>query len=411
MLHSRSPRGQRTRLTEQEARPARETALERGSRVWAEIDFDQLASNVASLKQAAAGSRLLVSVKANAYGHGAVPCARSAIEAGADFLGVACVEEGEELRRAGIKAPILVLSSTPAGMADRAIASDLRLVVGSFEQAQALSRAAQARGATAQLHIKVETGMNRFGAPAEEAPQLANAMRELPAVEVEGLSSHLAASDDQDKTFTRRQFERFQACARQLDWIPIHHIANTGAVLDLPDLHLNMVRCGIGVYGYYPSDHIQRQVKLTPVMALRSRVARVETIEAGEGVGYGLAWRAPKRSRIALVLAGYGDGIRRSLSNKGIALVRGQRASYAGRVAMDMIALDVSHIPGVLLDDEVTLLGPQGSGSVDANELAELAGTISYEVLTGVMQRVTRFYSSAGRVVAVQDLAGLHDEH
>jgi alanine racemase len=398
-------------LTEPDARPAREMALERGLRVWAEIDLDKLAANVASLKQAAAGSRLLVSVKANAYGHGSVPCARTALEAGADYLGVACVEEGEELRRAGIKAPILVLSSTPAGMAERAIASDLRLVVGSFEQAQALSRAAQAMGATAKLHIKVETGMNRFGVGADGAPQLANAIRELPAVEVEGLSSHLAASDDQDKTFTRRQFERFRACARKLDWIPIHHIANTGAVLDLPDLHLNMVRCGIGVYGYYPSEHIQRQVQLAPVMALRSRTARVETIQAGEGVGYGLAWRAPKRSRIALVLAGYGDGIRRSLSNKGIALVRGQRASYAGRVAMDMIALDVSHIPGVRLDDEVTLLGPQGSGSVDANELADLAGTISYEVLTGVMQRVTRLYSSSGRVVAVQDLAGLHYEH
>jgi alanine racemase len=386
-------------------------ALELGSRVWAEIDLDRLAGNVASLKQAAAGSRLLVSVKANAYGHGAVLSARTALEAGADFLGVACVEEGEELRRAGIKAPVLVLSSTPAGMAERAIASDLRLIVGSLEQAQAFSRAAQAMGTTAKLHIKVETGMNRFGVGADAAPQLGNTMRELPAVEVEGLSSHLAASDDQDQTFTRRQFERFQACARQLDWIPIHHIANTGAALDLPDLHLNMVRCGIGVYGYYPSEHTQRQVQLAPVMALRSRTARVETIEAGEGVGYGLAWRAPRRSRIALVLAGYGDGIRRSLSNKGIALVRGQRASYAGRVAMDMIALDVSHIPGVLVDDEVTLLGPQGSGSVDANELAELAGTISYEVLSGVMQRVTRIYSSAGRVVAVQDLAGLHDEH
>jgi alanine racemase len=169
------------------------------------------------------------------------------------------------------------------------------------------------------------------------------------------------------------------------------------------------VRCGIGVYGYYPSDHVQRKVKLAPVMMLRSRVARVETIQAGEGVGYGLTWRAPRACRIALVLAGYGDGVRRSLSNKGIGLVRGQRAPYAGRVAMDMIALDVSLISGVSLDDEVTLLGSQGDNVIDANEIAALAGTISYEMLTGVTQRVTRIYSRAGRVVAVQDLAGLRE--
>ena len=390
-------------------RPAREIALAEGLRVWAEIDLDQLAANVQALKRQTGEARLLVVVKANAYGHGAVMTARAAVEAGAWGLGVASLEEGEELRRAGIAGPVLVLSSSSPAQAERLVQSDLRVTIGTLELGEALSRAAVTAGRQALVHVKVETGMQRYGVAPEQARGLAEALRALPGVAVEGLSSHLASSDEPDKTFTRGQYQRFLDCAAALNWIPIHHVSNTGALLDLPELRLGLVRCGIGVYGYYPSAAVSRDVPIAPVLAMRSRVARVATVEKGEGVGYGLAWRAERRSRIALVLAGYGDGIRRALSNRGVALVRGCRAPFAGRVAMDMIMLDVTDIPDVALDDEVTLLGRQGDECIGADEIAGLIDTISYDVLCGLMERVPRLYTRGGRIVARQDLSGLHE--
>ncbi len=388
---------------------AREIALQEGLRVWAEIDLDKLTANVQALKRQAGAARLLVVVKANAYGHGAVATARAAVDAGAWGLGVASLEEGADLRRAGIKAPILVLSRSAPAQAERLLQSDLRVTIGDLELGQSLSQAAQGSGRDALVHLKIETGMQRFGVPPEEAGELAEALRSLPGVVVEGLSTHLASSDDPDKRFTRDQYQRFLDCAAALDWIPIHHVSNTGALLELPELRLGLVRCGIGVYGYYPSGAVSRDVALEPVMSLHSRVARVATVEKGEGVGYGLAWRAQRRSQIALVLAGYGDGIRRTLTNRGVALVRGQRAPFAGRVAMDMLMLDVTDIPGVTLDDEVTLLGRQAGEGIDADEIAGLCDTICYEIISGLMERVPRLYTRGGVIVARQDLAGLHE--
>ncbi|HLF72093.1 MAG TPA: alanine racemase, partial [Dehalococcoidia bacterium] len=219
----------------------------------------------------------------------------------------------------------------------------------------------------------------------------------------------LASVDEGDKTYTYTQYEAFRRSAERLDWVPMHHVSSTGGLIDLPDLRLALVRAGIGVYGYYPSDEVGRDVTLRPALSLRSRVARVAGVAAGESVGYGRAWTAQRPSRVALVLAGYADGIRRVLSNKGVALVRGRRATYAGRVAMDMLMLDVTDIPGVEIDDEVTLIGAQGDESVDADEVGRLSGTISYEVLAGLMWRVPRLYTRGGRVVARQDLQGYRE--
>jgi len=409
MLHSRLPRVKQVRLSSDDRNQARAMALKEGLRVWAEIDLDRLTANVHALKRQAGEARLLVVVKANAYGHGAVQVARAAVEAGAWGLGVASLEEGLELRRAGIRAPVVVLGSSSPAQAGRLVANDIRVTLGSLELGRALSRAASAAGLTARVHVKVETGMNRFGVAPDEAVRLAEALRDLPGVEVEGVSTHFAASDEEDKGPTLQQYERFRACAERLDWVPLHHVSNTAALLDLPDMSLGLVRCGLGVYGYYPSEAVSRDVPLQPVMSFRSRVARVATVAPGEGVGYGLTWRAERPSRIALVLAGYGDGVRRSLSNRGVALVRGCRAPFAGRVAMDMVMLDVTHIPDVRVDDEVTLLGRQGQECIDADEVARLAGTINYEIVTGLMERVTRLFIRGGRVVARQDLAGLRE--
>lgn len=384
---------------------ARETALNEGLRVWAEIDLDRFAANIQALRARAGEAHLLIVVKANAYGHGAVPVAQAAIQAGAWGLGVAGLEEGDELRRAGVVAPILVLSSTRPAQAKGLVQRDLRVTIGTLEMGEALSQAAQELGRIARVHVKVETGMNRFGVKPDEAVRLATALRQLPGIEVEGVSSHLAVADE-DRAFTYQQYKTFHECMQQLPWVPMHHISNTAALLDAAELRLAMVRCGLGAYGYYPSDQVNHDVPLQPVLSLRSRVARVSTLEPGEGVGYGLRWRAQRRSRVALVLAGYGDGVRRALSNKGIALVRGQRAVYAGRVAMDMLMLDVTDIPDVEVDDEVTLLGTQGDESILADEIGELAETISYEILTGLMERVPRLFVRDGRIVERQDLTG-----
>jgi len=388
---------------------ARAKALRQGLRVWAEVDLDRVEANVRALKQRAGEAHLLAVVKANAYGHGAVPVARAALAGGAWGLGVISVEEGEELRRAAIDAPVLVLGSSAAVLARRLVANDLRVTVASLALGEALSSAAREAGNEVFVHVKVETGLNRFGVLPDEAVALAEALRDLPGVVVEGLATHLASVDEGDKSFTFEQYRAFRACSDRLPWVPLHHVSSTGAVLDLTELRLALVRCGIGVYGYYPSDEVSRSVELQPALALRSRVARVATLQAGESVGYARAWRAPRQSRVALVLAGYGDGVRRSLSNRGVALVRGQRAPFAGRVAMDMLMLDVTDIPDVAVDDEVTLIGAQGDESVSADEVGSLAGTISYEVLAGIMARVPRLFLRGGRVVACQDLAGYRE--
>ena len=398
--------GQTPDLNEQEQPQPREVALKEGLRVWAEIDLDRLTANIHALQKRAGNALLLVVVKANAYGHGAVPVALTAVQAGCWGLGVHSLEEGDELRRAGVVAPILVLGSSSPAQAKRLLQSDLRVTISSLALGEALSRASQELGRVARVHVKVETGMNRFGIKPDAAVRLAEALRQLPGVEVEGIASHLATADDEDKAFTLQQYETFKSCLDRLAWVPIRHISNTAGLLDVDELRLDLVRTGIGVYGYYPSEHVKHDVDLAPVMSIRSRVARVETLEKGEGVGYGLTWRAARTSRIALVLAGYGDGIRRSLSNCGVALVRGQRAPFAGRVAMDMVMIDVTDIPDVEVDDEVTLLGRQGDEVIDADEIGSLAGTISYEIVTGVMERVTRLYLRQGRIAARHDLTG-----
>jgi alanine racemase len=392
-----------------ETLPPREIARREGHRVWAEVDLDAIESNVRALCSLAGEAKLLAVVKGNAYGHGAVAVARAAMQAGAWGLGVVSADEGEELRRAGIDAPVLVLGASSPALASRLIAADLRVTIASREEAEALAAAARAAGTRAKVHLKVETGLNRFGLRPGDVVALAEALREVEGLEVEGIATHLASVDEGDKTFTYQQYEAFRLCAERLPWVPLHHISSTGALLDLPDLRLGLVRSGIGLYGYYPSDEVTRPVVLQPALSLRSRIARVTQVPAGESVGYGRTWVAPEGARVALVMAGYADGIRRVLSNQGVALVRGRRAPFAGRVAMDMLMLDVSQIRDAAYDDEVTLIGRQGDACVDADEVGRISGTISYEVLASIMARVPRFYTRGGRIVAVQDSGGYRE--
>jgi len=373
----------------------------RGGRpVWAEIDLDALAHNVALLIAHARPARLWAVVKANAYGHGAVMCARTAVEAGAAGLAVVCVDEAEELRAGGIDAPILLVGQADMSECERIVGLGLTPTVCSMQMMLALSRLASGRGVTQRVHVELESGLNRNGLPLDALVELAEGARRLPGIEIEGLYTHLAAAEEGDTGFTQRQRDALEEAHRRLAWIPSKHIAASASLLLSPSMRFDAVRAGLALYGYHPVPGADPNVGLRRVITLKTRVTRLLDVAAGETVGYGRTWEARRPSKIALLMCGYADGFRRSLSNRAQVLVRGQRAPIAGRIAMDMCMADVTDVPNVAVDDEAVIMGTQGGETVDADELAELAGTISWEILAGVSARVPRFYIRGGSAIA-----------
>jgi alanine racemase len=375
-----------------------------GRPVWAEIDLDALSHNVRLLAARAAPSRLYAVVKANAYGHGAVAVARAALAAGAAGLCVVAVDEGEELRRSGIAAPILVVGYTPPSDVDRVVALDLRSTAGSAEFLEALAEAARRRGAVAGVHLELESGLNRHGLPPAALVALAERFRATPDLRLEGLFTHFAAAEEGDQRFTRRQFDVLKDVSARLPWIPERHCSASATLLLDKEMALEVVRAGLSLYGYRPAPWVGTEADLRPVLSLRGRVARVLDVDRGATVGYGRTWAATRPSRIALVMCGYADGYRRSLGNRANVLVRGRRAPVVGRVAMDMCMVDVTAVPDAREGDVATLLGRDGEERVDADELATLADTISWEILAGLTARVPRLYLRDGLVAAVSTL-------
>lgn len=375
-----------------------------GRPLWAEIDLDALSYNVSSLKRQAGPAALAAVVKANAYGHGAVGVAGAALEAGADRLAVICVDEGEQLRQGGITAPILVMGHTPVSEAARIVELGLTPTVNSLEMGRALAAEAQAAGLRLPLHLKVDTGLNRYGLPPREIVPLAEALRQLAPLEIEGIFTHFASADEGDKRFTLEQYTAFQQAVEKLPWIPMRHVSNTATLLDRPEMSLDLVRPGVGIYGLYPSRYVSRSLSLRPVLSLKSRIARLTALAADESVSYGRTWRASRPSVIALVMCGYGDGYPRVLSNRGSVIVRGRKAPIVGRVCMDMCMADVTDVPDVSEGDEVTLIGRDGDEEITAEDVGDLCNTISYEILCGVSARVPRLYLREGRTVGVQTL-------
>ncbi len=375
-----------------------------GRPVWAEIDLDAVAHNVRLLASRARPGRLYAVVKANAYGHGAVAVGRTALQAGAAALAVACVDEAEELRRAGIADPILVLGHTPASEAARVVALGLQVAVGGIELVEALSAAARAGGGEVPLHLEVETGFHRHGLALEDLVRVAERARALPGVRVQALFTHFATADEEDQAFTRTQFEALREASRRLPWIEERHASASAGILLAPELALESVRPGIALYGYHPASDRAPALDLRPVLSLRSRLVRLGEIEVGATVGYGRTWTARRRSRIGLLMCGYADGYRRGFGNRAHALVRGRRVPVVGRISMDMCTVDVTDVPEVAVGDVATLLGQDGAARVDADELARLADTISYEILAAVAARVPRLYLRGGEVVEVSTL-------
>lgn len=367
--------------------------------VWAEIDLRAIAHNIKEIRRVASPSaKVMAVVKANGYGHGAVEVSRTALANGADWLGVARVAEGVALREAGIEAPVLVLGYIPPEQSGEVVRHRLSQAVYTRDMALALDDAAAREGTRARVHFKVDTGMGRIGWVAgpgavREILELAR----LPHLEVEGIFTHFAAADAADKRYTLEQFQKFIEVVEELRKngleFPIRHAANSAAIMELPQTHLDMVRAGIVVYGLYPSDEVDRsRVDLHPAMSLKARVAYVKEVPAGFKVSYGCTYTTSRPTVIATLPLGYADGYSRLLSSRGEVLLHGRRAPVVGRVCMDQVMVDVGHIPGVKMGDEAVLIGRQGDGEISADEVAARLGTINYEVVCMVSYRVPRIY-------------------
>jgi alanine racemase len=367
-------------------------------RAWVEIDLGALSDNVKQLvKFLSPRTQLMAVVKADAYGHGAVAVAKTALEAGAGWLGVATVPEGIQLREDGIKAPILILGATNTPEQIQAIAHwQLQPTLCSPKQALEFSNTLETINYNSSLsvHIKLDTGMSRLGTNWQEAAEFVQLVQGLPHLDIASIYSHLATADNPDATVMMEQHSRFEEAIAHIKakgiTIPSLHLANSAATLADSRLHYDMVRVGLAIYGLYPANHLQNHIKLQPVLQLKARVTQVKTIAAGTGVSYGHHFIAPQEMRLAVVGIGYADGVPRHLSNQMQVLIRGQRVPQIGAITMDQIMLDVSSIPDLQEGEIVTLLGEQGKEQISADDWANCLNTISWEILCGFKHRLPR---------------------
>lgn len=372
---------------------------------WVEIDLEALRHNFSQVRsRVGSQAGILAVVKSDAYGHGMIPVARELAAAGADFFGVSKCWEALRLRSAGIAQPILILAGIEPADIPMVLEKDLRPSVYRLDHCRMLDEAARRARTRVRIHVKIDTGMGRLGIPDRELDGFLDQLVELRHVEVEGVFSHLAASDEADKTFSREQLHRFRHALQMFHdrAVPFRyaHIANSGGVLDIPEAHYQLVRPGIMLYGSPPSDEILSPAPLRPVMALKTKILQIKWVPAGQSIGYGRSFVCPHPMRIATVAVGYDDGYPRVLSNRGEALVRGRRTPIVGRVSMNLITLDVTRVPHAAEDDEVVLLGAQGSERITAEEIAEKAHTISYEIYCAIGRNPQRFFRNGSNGLA-----------
>jgi alanine racemase len=348
-------------------------------------------------------------VKAQAYGVGAEEIARAAVAAGATWLAVARVHEGVELRASGIRAPILVLTRTDPREAEAAVAADLAITVDAVPLGEALGAAARKYGRVASVHVKVDTGLHRFGVEPAQVLELLRPLANIEGVQLEGLYTHFASADESDPGFTESQAARYQHCVADLAAagfrFPIRHAANSAATLGHPATHYDLVRVGLALYGVSPSGVVPDGLDLRRALALKARIARILQLAPGEGVGYGQTWRATRPTRVALVTAGYADGVPRALSNRGVARLRGQEVPIIGRVSMDLTTVDITECPAASVHDVVTFFGADEHGEISLEAFADRIGTIPHEALTLLGGRVARVYHENGAVVRVARLS------
>lgn len=381
--------------------------MKQHNRVCAEINLDAIAYNMGQMKNRIGGdARLIAVVKTDGYGHGAVPIAEM-LEKFPYVWGyaVACLEEALELRRHGIKKPVLVLGCIFPDEYEEMVRYEIRPAVYTEEMADAMSEEARRQQKTAYFHIKVDTGMGRLGFPVcSGSADIIERISRLPYVELEGMFTHFAKADEKDKTYTMLQHKRFTQMIEQVEQrkIPIRYFDcdNSAGIIDLPDLRHDLARAGISTYGMYPSDEVRKDaVDLKPALSLISHVTYVKEVEPGTPISYGGTFVAPKKMKVATIPVGYGDGYPRSLSNKGCVLIHGKRAKILGRVCMDQFMADVTEIPETKFMDRVTLIGKDGNDQITVDELAGLSGRFNYEFVCCLGKRIPRVYRRNGRLI------------
>ncbi len=373
---------------------------ERYYRVQANVDLNAIRHNLLEVRSKLnKDTKLMVIIKADAYGHGAVPLAKAIGDSGKiDAYGVAIIEEAVELREAGIKKPMLILGYTPKEQYELVVAYDVAQTVFQYEMAEALSVEALRQGKTAKIHIKIDTGMSRIGyTDSLESIQEIKRIVGLPNIEIEGLFSHFARADETDRSSTINQLDRYIKFIDLLEkeniFIPVKHMANSAGFIEFPNAYFNMVRCGIATYGIYPSEEVNKEeFKLTPAMELKTRVIFVKDVEAGVGISYGATYVTDGKRRIATIPVGYADGYSRNLSNHGKVIIHGQYAPIVGRICMDQFMVDVTDIGDVKQGDIVTLLGRDGDAYISAEELAQWSHSFAYELVCTVGKRIPRVY-------------------
>lgn len=374
-------------------------------RIYAEVDLGRIEENMKAMKEhLRPGTKMYGVVKTDAYGHGAVPVART-IDRFVCGYAVATVDEGLKLRRHGIEKEILSLGPVSAGRYQECLENDISLPVFEYRRAKELSDAAVAEGKTAKIHIVVDTGMSRIGLfPDEGSVETVKEIAELPALRIAGMFTHFARADEADKTNAGEQYRRFHAFCDAVKAagveVPVCHCSNSAGIVELPDFNMDAVRAGITIYGMYPSDEVKQDIiSLKPAMALKSFITYIKEIGPGTEVSYGGTFKAEKTMRIATVSAGYGDGYPRNLSGKGEVLIHGKRAKILGRICMDQFMADLTGIPEAKEGDPVTLVGRDGDQEITMEELAEISGGFHYEIPCLIGKRVPRRYVKNGKEV------------
>ena len=367
-------------------------------RTWCEVDLDAIRRNMENIREKAGENiKVMAVIKADGYGHGAVQIGHH-IEDITDYFGVASIDEAVELRKSGLTIPILILGYNSPSLYDLNLLYDVDQTIYSLETAQAMSDRAVRTGKTARIHIALDTGMTRIGlSPDEKGLEIAKAIAALPNVKIEGLFTHFSCADMIDKSYTYQQMERYDHFVEMLEEaginIPVKHICNSAGIMEFDHHRYDMVRAGIILYGLLPSDEVDpTTVELTPALSWRSRVVNIMEPEMNRGISYGATYVTDHPCRVATISIGYADGYPRSLSNKGWVLIRGQKAPILGRVCMDQMMVDISHIDGVEMEDVVTLAGFDGEERISVEEISEIAGSFNYEFVCDISKRVPRKY-------------------
>lgn len=378
-------------------------------RVQADINLDAICNNIENIRAILKkGTKIMAVIKADGYGHGAIPIAKVLYDK-VDFFGIAIIQEAIELINSGIDKPILNLGYMPKEYYYLMIKNNIRTAVFTIDMARQISNEAVKQNKIAYIHIKIDTGMGRIGfLPNNESINIIKQILKLPNIFVEGIFTHFACADMMDKTSVNKQIQKYTSFIEKLEneniKIPLKHVANSASIIDLPEVNFDMVRSGITTYGLYPSDEVNKEkLLLQPAMEIKTRVAYLKDVEKGTTIGYGSTFIAPSKMKIATIPIGYADGYSRSLSSKGRVLINGKSAPVIGRICMDQFMVDVTHIENVKIDDIVTIVGKDKDEYITVEEISKLSGSFNYEFVCDVSKRIPRVYYYKGKKAGTID--------